>query len=68
MGGLECVLTGLSDELKETFGKRVIRREFFTAIVVGSSFLVAIVNFCQVKIFSLPISIMLFYLDHLVFN
>ncbi|KAL7648320.1 UNVERIFIED_CONTAM: hypothetical protein RMT77_000226 [Armadillidium vulgare] len=47
MGGLECVLTGLSDELKETFGRKIIRREFFTAIVVGSSFLVAMVNFCQ---------------------
>lgn len=47
MGGLECVITGLLDELRKTFGRRVIRREVFTALVVGSSFLVSITNFCQ---------------------
>ncbi|XP_018024798.1 sodium-dependent dopamine transporter [Hyalella azteca] len=47
MGGLECVITGLLDELRETFGRKVIRREVFTAIVVASSFLVSIGNFCQ---------------------
>ncbi|XP_050717625.1 sodium-dependent dopamine transporter-like isoform X2 [Eriocheir sinensis] len=47
MGGLECVITGLMDELQRTFGRRVIRREVFTALVVGSSFLVSITNFCQ---------------------
>ncbi|KAF2348235.1 Sodium:neurotransmitter symporter [Trinorchestia longiramus] len=47
MGGLECVITGLLDEVRETFGRRVIRREVFTAIVVTSSFLVSIGNFCQ---------------------
>ena len=51
MGGLECVITGLLDEVRETFGKKIIiRREFFTAVVVGSSFLVAITNFCQASI------------------
>ncbi|XP_042874981.1 sodium-dependent dopamine transporter-like [Penaeus japonicus] len=47
MGGLECVITGMMDELRLTFGWKTIRREFFTALVVTSSFLVSIANFCQ---------------------
>ncbi|KAK4300372.1 hypothetical protein Pmani_027416 [Petrolisthes manimaculis] len=47
MGGLECVITGMMDELRRTFGRKTIRRELFTALVVGSSFLVSIINFCQ---------------------
>nr|XP_045592992.1 sodium-dependent noradrenaline transporter-like [Procambarus clarkii] len=47
MGGLECVITGMLDELRRTFGRKTIRREIFTAIVVSSSFLVSIANFCQ---------------------
>ncbi|XP_069956817.1 sodium-dependent dopamine transporter-like [Cherax quadricarinatus] len=47
MGGLECVITGMLDELRRTFGRKTIRRELFTAIVVTSSFLVSITNFCQ---------------------
>lgn len=49
MGGLECVITGMLDELRHTFGRKTIRREVFTAIVVASSFLVSITNFCQVR-------------------
>ncbi|ROT82805.1 putative sodium-dependent noradrenaline transporter [Penaeus vannamei] len=45
MGGLECVITGMMDELRLTFGWKTIRREFFTALVVTSSFLVSIANF-----------------------
>ncbi|XP_071524094.1 sodium-dependent dopamine transporter-like [Panulirus ornatus] len=47
MGGLECVITGMLDELRQTFGRKTIRREVFTAFVVASSFLVSITNFCQ---------------------
>ncbi|XP_076032383.1 sodium-dependent dopamine transporter-like [Oratosquilla oratoria] len=47
MGGLECVITGMLDEIRQTFGFKNVRREVFTALVVGSSFLVSIANFCQ---------------------
>ncbi|CAL4127299.1 unnamed protein product, partial [Meganyctiphanes norvegica] len=47
MGGLECVITGLLDEIRNTFGRKFIRREVFTAIIVSSSFLVSIANVCQ---------------------
>ena len=42
MGGLECVITGLMDEYKETFRKRGISREMFTGFVVVCSYVVAI--------------------------
>ncbi|XP_040569062.1 sodium-dependent dopamine transporter [Lepeophtheirus salmonis] len=42
MGGLECVITGIMDEFKETFRKYNISRELFTAFIVFSSFLVAL--------------------------
>jgi len=42
MGGLECVITGLMDEYKETFRKRGISREMFTGFVVICSYAVAI--------------------------
>ena len=42
MGGLECVITGLMDEYKETFRRRGISREMFTGFVVVCSYVVAI--------------------------
>ena len=42
MGGLECVITGLMDEFKWLFTKYRIRREAFTAVIVFTSFLVAL--------------------------
>ncbi|XP_014241849.1 sodium-dependent noradrenaline transporter [Cimex lectularius] len=44
MGGLECVLTGLMDEYGKRFGRTKHLREGFTAIIVGISFTVALIN------------------------
>ena len=42
MGGLECVITGLMDEFKDTFAKYKINREMFTGFIVTISFIVAL--------------------------
>ena len=49
MGGLECVITGLMDEYKETFRKRGISREMFTGFVVVCSYVVAIMCVTPVR-------------------
>ena len=41
MGGLECVITGLMDEFRDTFRRRGISREMFTGFVVFFSFIMA---------------------------
>lgn len=45
MGGLESVITGLMDEFK--FKK--LKREYFTAIVICTSFIGGLVNCTQVS-------------------
>lgn len=42
MGGLECVITGLMDEFKDTFVRWKISREMFTGFIVVVSFIVAL--------------------------
>lgn len=46
MGGLEAVITGLMDE----FNLKWLKREYFTAIVICTSFLGALVNCTQASI------------------
>jgi len=41
MGGLECVITGLMDEFRDTFRRHGISREMFTGFVVFFSFIMA---------------------------
>jgi len=50
MGGLECVITGLTDEFHEIFAKNRVSREVFTAFVVFSSFLIALSCVTPVKL------------------
>lgn len=49
MGGLECVITGLTDEFSHFFKKRKISRETFTLVVIILSFSVALVNLTPVS-------------------
>ena len=49
MGGLEAVLTGLSDEWKAEINRHRFGREIITGCVVGLAFLFAIPNVTNVS-------------------
>ena len=45
MGGLEAVITGIMDE----FNLKWMKREYFTIIVISTSFMGALINCTQVS-------------------
>jgi len=49
MGGLECVITGITDEFKKWFRQKKHRKEWFKVGVVLSSFLISIINITRVS-------------------
>jgi len=49
MGGLEAVLTGLSDEWKAQINRHRFGREIVTGLVVGMAFLFALPNVTNVS-------------------
>jgi hypothetical protein len=48
MGGLECVITGITDEFKVWFKRWKHGREIFMFVIVFISFLISIINVTRV--------------------